>query len=314
MQAVTYDHFGGPEVLTLGEVAAPAVRAGHLRVRVAAVSINPLDAKIRRGQLTLLSGRRFPKTPGLDLAGTVDAVGAGVTGFAVGDRVFGFTGSMRTGTLSDLATVPAAAVARIPASIDATGAASIAVVGLAALQALRDAARVKAGDRVLLNGATGGIGPYAVQLARRMGAHVTAVGSGDGLALLRDLGADAVVDYRRDSILAAGQRFDAVIDLSTHLPFAAARPILTARGVHVAVEPSPPALIAAALANRVRRQQRRFLMTKPSGADLADLGRLLDGGELRLGPVQAFERRDWRQAFELAERGGVVGKVVIRLQ
>jgi NADPH:quinone reductase-like Zn-dependent oxidoreductase len=312
MQAVTYDHFGGPDVLTLAEVAAPAVRAGHLRVRVAAVSINPLDGKIRRGQLTLLSGRRFPKTPGLDLAGTVDAIGAGVTGFAVGDAVFGFTGSMRSGTLADLVSVPATAVAKAPASTDAAGAASIAVVGLAALQALRDAARVKAGDHVLLHGATGGVGPYAVQLARRMGARVTAVGSGDGLALLRELGADAIVDYRRASILDAGQRFDAVIDLSTRLSFAAARAILTPRGVHVAVEPSPPALVAAAIGNRFRRQQRRFLMTRPSRPDLELLGRLLDTGELRLGPRQVLERRELRRAFELAEGGGVVGKVVIR--
>jgi NADPH:quinone reductase-like Zn-dependent oxidoreductase len=314
MRTVTYDHFGGPEVLTLTEAPAPPARPGHLLVRVAAVSINPLDAKIRRGGLRLLSGGHFPKTPGLDFSGTVEQVGAGVTGFAISDAVFGFTGSMRTGTLAEVIAVPAAVVAHRPASLDHVAAAAIAVTGLAALQLVRDHARVKPGDRVLVNGASGGVGPYAIQLARRAGAHVTAVATGDGLGLARSLGADEVVDYRAASVAASGRRFDAVLDLSTRLPFAAARPILAPRGVHVAVEPSPPALLAAAVSNLFRARKRRLLITRPRPADLASLARSLAAGELHLGPVRELDLAAVREAFTAVEAGGLVGKAVLRLR
>src|SRR4051812_1572870 len=156
MNAVTYNQFGGPDVLKLTTSDAPRVGSHDLLVRVRAVSVNPLDGKIRRGELRLLSGARFPKTPGIDLAGLVEAVGTKVTGFAVGDRVFGFPGSMRTGTLSEVVSVPAASMAKIPRGLDEVGAASISTVGLAALQAIRDVAHVTRNERVLVHGATGG--------------------------------------------------------------------------------------------------------------------------------------------------------------
>ncbi|NTX39687.1 MULTISPECIES: NAD(P)-dependent alcohol dehydrogenase [unclassified Myxococcus] len=313
MKTVTYERFGGPDVLTLSDVAPPAPRAGHLVVRVRAVSINPLDGKIRRGDARLLSGTRFPKTPGLDFAGVVEQVGEGVSGFRVGDDVFGGMGSFKAGYLSEHISVPARVVAKVPRSLDAVQAAAVAVVGLAARTAVRAVARIKEGDHVLLNGASGGLGPYALQLARRAGAHVTAVSGTDGVALAHELGADTVIDYQRDSILASGKTFDAVLDLSARLPFSEARALLEPHGVYVDFEPGPWKLASAAVQNPFRAQKHRFVITQSTTAALEELGRHFDAGELTPGPTQVFELSDHRRAFEVAEKRGLVGKVVIRL-
>ncbi|MFP2908097.1 NAD(P)-dependent alcohol dehydrogenase [Pyxidicoccus sp. 3LFB2] len=312
MQTVTYSRFGSPDVLTLSDVAPPSPRSGHLVVRVHAVSINPLDSKIRRGDARLLSGTTFPKTPGLDFAGVVEQVGEGVSGFQVGDAVFGGPGSLKAGYLSERISVPARVVAKKPKSLDFEGAAAIVVVGLAA-QAAVQAARIKAGDQVLINGASGGLGPYALQLAKRAGAQVTAVSGTDGVALVRELGADTVVDYKREAITASGRTFDSVLELSTRLPFSEARVLLKPRGVYVDLEPGPAKLASATLQNPFRSQQHRFVIMKSSGAALESLGRKVDAGELRPGPTRVFPLSEYRRAFEVAEQGGLVGKVVVRL-
>lgn len=313
MKTITYAGFGGADVLTLSEAAPPPVRKNHLLVRVHAVSINPLDGKIRRGELRVLSGTRFPKTPGLDFAGVVEQVGEGVSGFRIGDAVFGGQGSFKEGFLAERISVPAGIVAKKPKSLDDVGAAAVAVVGLAAQAAVLDAARVKAGDHVLINGCTGGMGPYAIQLARRAGAHVTGVCSTDGVAMAREFGAHTVLDYRRDSILESGRTFDAVIDLSARLSFSEARVLLKDKGVYVEVEPFPAKLARAVLLNPFRAHQHRFLFTKCTTAGLEALGRHFEAGELRPSPTQVFALSEYRRAFEVAEKGGLLGKVVLRL-
>lgn len=312
MKTITYSRFGGPDVLTLSDAAPPSPRKGHLVVRVHAVSINPLDGKIRRGDLRLLSGTRFPKTPGLDFAGVVEQVGEGVSGFRAGDSVFGGLGSVKDGYLSERVSVPARIVAKMPGTLDYVGAAAVTVAGLAA-QAAVDVARLQAGALVLINGASGGVGPYAIQLAKAARAHVTAVSGTDGVALARQLGADTVVDYRHESITASGRAFDAVFELSGRLSFSEARTVLKPGGVYVDFEPGPTKLLRAALQNPFRSRQHRFVLTQGTTAALEALGRRLDAGALRPGPTQVFELSEYRRAFELAEKGGLVGKAVVRL-
>ncbi|RKG62725.1 NAD(P)-dependent alcohol dehydrogenase [Corallococcus sp. AB011P] len=219
---------------------------------------------------------------------------------------------MREGTLAELITVAATSVARVPPGLDDVGAAAVSMVGLAALQALRDVARVAPGERVLVNGATGGVGLMLIQLARARGAHVTAVTSAAGLAAARQYGAEVVHDYRARPLSKLGARFDVVFDLSTKLSFAEARGLLTPRGRHVGFEPSPLSLMASALLGPFRRQKQLVLVTKPSARDLAELAGKFQAGELLPPPVEVFELPDARSAFERSERGGVIGKVVIR--
>jgi NADPH:quinone reductase-like Zn-dependent oxidoreductase len=312
MKTITYSHFGSPGVLTLSDAAPPSPRGGHLVVRVHAVSINPLDGKIRRGEARLLSGTKFPKTPGLDFAGVVEGVGEGVSGFRVGDDVFGGLDSFKVGYLSERISVPARVVAKMPRSLDYVGAAAVTVVGLAAQTAV-EVARLRKGSHVLINGASGGLGPYAIQLAKAEGAQVTAVSGTSGVALARELGADTVIDYRRESVTASGRTFDAVLELSGRLPFRDARTLLKPGGVYVDFEPGPAKLLGAAVQNPFRSRQHRFVITRSTTAALEALGRRLDAGALRLGPTQVFELSEYRRAFELAEQGGLVGKAVVRL-
>jgi NADPH:quinone reductase-like Zn-dependent oxidoreductase len=219
---------------------------------------------------------------------------------------------MREGTLAELITVAATSVARVPSALDDVGAAAVSMVGLAALQALRDVARVAPGERVLVNGATGGVGLMLIQLARSRGAHVTAVTSAAGLAVARQYGAQVAHDYRARPLSMLGERFDVIFDLSTKLPFADARALLTPRGRHVGFEPSPALLLGSALLNPFRRQKQRVLVTKPSARDLAELAGKFQSGELLPPPTEVFELSDAQAAFERSERGGVIGKVVIR--
>jgi NADPH:quinone reductase-like Zn-dependent oxidoreductase len=164
----------------------------------------------------------------------------------------------------------------------------------------------------LVNGCTGGVGLFALQLAKRMGAHVTGVCSTDGVALTRDLGANEVIDYRKQSLTEPALRYHSILELSGKLSFDTANDLLDEHGVYVDFSPSPASLIGNTLANPFRSHKHLFAMTSANTADLEALARLLDDSELRAPPVKEFPLEKFREAFELAESGGLIGKVVIR--
>ncbi len=311
MRCVRYLRFGGPEVLDLATIPEPKPQKSKLLVRVRAVSLNPLDWKIRRGDLRLMSGSSFPKVPCLDFCGVVEHADETTPGFRKGDEVYGALGSMKEGYLADLISVSASVVAKKPASISANESAAAAVVGLAAIAAI-DAARVERGSRVLVNGCTGGVGLCVMQLAKSRGAHVTGVCGNDGMATAREYGADAVVDYRAGN---AGELapFSAVIELSARLSFEDARPLLSGSGIFVDCEPGAMKLARAFVLNPLRAQKHAFIMTKGSAAGLTALADQIDAGTLRCPPVKVFPMAQVREAFAFAERGSVLGKAVIRV-
>lgn len=313
MKAVLYDRYGDRDVMQLTDVPPAAPGAGEVRVRVQAVSVNPIDGKIRRGEQQLLAGGHFPKRPGMDFAGVVDAVGDAHGPFAVGDAVFGGVKSMSEGALGESAIVPVGAIAHRPASLDALNAAAVPVAAIAALQVLRDVVKVNPRDRVLVNGCTGGVGLFALQLARRMGAHVTGVCGTDGVATARAFGADEVIDYKKVALTSLGERYDALIELSGHLTFEQAEPLLDEQGRYVDFSPTPASLIGNTIANPFRSHQHLFAMTKTKRADLEELARLFEAGALKAPPITEFALEQFREAYALAEQGGVIGKVVIRV-
>lgn len=215
MQAIVYCDYGTAEVLRLDQVEKPVPDNDELLVRVRAAAVNPLDWHYMRGTpyiMRLGSGLRRPKDIrlGVDFAGTVEAVGRDVTRFEPGDEVFGG----RTGAFGEYVTVgEASAVALKPANIGFEQAAGVPVAAVTALQALRDAGRVQPGQTVLVNGASGGVGTFAVQIAKSLGAHVTGVCSTRNLELVRSLGADQVVDYTREDFTERAERYDLVLDV-----------------------------------------------------------------------------------------------------
>src|SRR5262249_15748374 len=278
MRALQYDAYGPVERLSLREVPPPRPAAGPL-VRVTVAALNPKDALFRKGKFKLVSGRRFPKYCGVDFAGVVDAPYGDLR---AGEAVFGALSELRyeRGTLAELVAPRAAEVERIPAGVAEVDGAAGAVVGLTALQALRDMARAGRGTFVLINGASGGVGTVAVQIARILGARVTTVSSAATAALCRSLGADETLDYTQLDEALGDARFDVMFDVFGNLRFARARTSLRRRGVLISTVLTPRRLVRE-LVTRFSLQQERLVIAKPNRADLTQLGAWLADGQLR---------------------------------
>ncbi|HTT02993.1 MAG TPA: NAD(P)-dependent alcohol dehydrogenase [Steroidobacteraceae bacterium] len=237
MQAIVRRQYGSPDVLSLERIEKPAVVDDRVLVRVHASSVNPYDYHFMEGTpyiLRLDAGMRVPKSIrlGVDFAGVVEAVGKSVTRFKPGDEVFGGA----SGALAEYVNVrEAGAIALKPARVSFEQAGVVAVAGLTALQALRDSGHIRAGQKVLINGASGGVGTFAVQIAKSFGAEVTGVCSTRNVALVRSIGADHVIDYTRENVTRSGQRYDLILDNVGNYPLLDFRHILTPKGTYLIV-------------------------------------------------------------------------------
>lgn len=286
MKAVVVDRYGAPEVATVADLPDPVAGPGELLVRVAAASVGASDAAFRSGSpwfARLASGLLRPRTRvlGSDFAGRVVAVGGGVEGFAVGDRIAGQTG-VSMGGHAELIVVPTdGAVVALPDAVSDAAAVALCDGGLTALPFLRDAGRVRAGERVLVIGASGSVGSHAVQLARWLGAHVTAVTSTPNLELVRCLGAHEAIDYRERDVTASSERWDVVFDAVGATDWRHARRILAPSGRYLRTVPSWDIVLRTLL--RSRRAVIAFTGLRPRDAvrpDLAELVRLAAEGVL----------------------------------
>jgi NADPH:quinone reductase-like Zn-dependent oxidoreductase len=312
MRKVLYTQFGDEQVLTVHEQPTPTITQNQLLIQVKATSINPLDWKIYRGEMKLLSGSKLPKGVGIDFAGVVAQVGPGVTRFHVGDAVFGLLEVFKGGALADYVVVTEAALAPKPANISFDQAAALPVAGLSALQIIDQLAAVGPGHEVLLNGASGGVGMLALQLAKQRGARVTAVVGPAGVQRATQLGADAVIDYTKQDVRQLPQRFDTLIDLSDKLPFKAAKQLLKPRATYVNTLPSPQSLVLSFLHNIFSSRKRKILILKLTAAGLNTLATLAQNG-LQIPVEQVYDLANVRRAYQEASRGKVKGKAVVVL-
>jgi NADPH:quinone reductase-like Zn-dependent oxidoreductase len=311
MRALVYDGYGSSDRLVLREVPDPLPGRGEVLVRVRAAALNPKDVFTLRGRFRLLSGSRFPKTLGLDLAGEVLAAGRG-SALRPGDRVFGFlTGfTARRGSVAEQVAVPARWLAPMPGRASYAEAAAVALAGSTALQALRDVARVRPGDRVLIHGASGGVGALAIQLAKRAGAHVTATAGAARLDRCAALGADEALDHGSGEALAGGRRYRVVFDVFGNLSAGRTRSALAPGGVFVTTVPSRRIALDT-LRTLVGPVRARMVSVRPRSADLAELGRLLDDGRLRPQIDRTFPLAEAREAVRYVEERRAHGKVVV---
>jgi NADPH:quinone reductase-like Zn-dependent oxidoreductase len=319
MKAAVIEGYGGAERLRVGEMKEPGTPGtGQVVVRVRASSVNPLDWKIRRGQLRFVLPARFPLIPGFDLAGEVEAVGPEVTRFAPGDAVFGQTGGRHGGACAELVLAPESALADKPETLSFEEAAAIPMGGLTALQALRDQGELAAGERALINGASGGVGHFAIQIARILGARVTAVAGGRSQELLRDLGAERTLDYQTQDFTDDEETYEVVFDAAGRSSYERCAPLLAEDGIYVTTEVGPRMFFVAA-ATRIRRllgedRQARMVMVKARAADLELLGRWVREGKLRPVIDQVFPLAEIRQAHQESESGHPRrGKIVVRI-
>ncbi|WP_017597505.1 NAD(P)-dependent alcohol dehydrogenase [Nocardiopsis lucentensis] len=312
MRAIVQRAYGGPaDVLEFGEVDRPEPGEDGVLLRVHASSVNPADWLRTVGRPYVLRPvfglpRPKPPIPGKDVAGTVEAVGPGATRLRPGDEVYG---ELPGGAYAEYVVAAETALARKPTNLDFAEAAAVPLAGLTALRGIRDAGAVRAGHRVLVNGASGGVGTFAVQIARSLGAHVTGVCGTRNLDLVRSIGADEAVDYTREDFTRGERSYDVILDLVGNHPLKAYRRVLRADGVYVAASGEPggavlgplPYLLGVMVSSLRRRPRMTVLAAKPDPDDLAALTRLIEDGHVA--PVVDRVHPLDRAAGALADQG-----------
>lgn len=319
MKAVVRDRYGFPNVLRVEEIEKPALEDDRVLVRVRASSINKADwyGILGRPRLfrPMMGGIFKPKTRqvGTDFAGVVEAVGKGVEGIAVGDEVFGG----RDGAFAEY--VSAKAVVKKPANVSFEQAGTIGIAGLTALQALRDHAGVQPGERVLVNGGSGGVGTMTIQIAKALGAHVTAVCSTRNVEQARALGADRVIDYSREDFSKAGDRYDVVLDVAGSRPWRALRRVLAPGGRVVIVGAPGGVPVLGPLAHIVATKlaslgKAKFFVAKFNNPDLQTLAEMMESGALTPVVDRTYPLAEAPEALSQFGKGNVRAKLVVVMQ
>jgi len=322
MKAAVYDHYGPPDVIRIAEVAKEAPKDDEVLLEVRAASINPVDWHFVRGTPylgRLMMGLRKPRSPrlGVDVAGRVEAVGPNVTRFKPGDEVFG----SGRGVFAESVCVSQSTLAAKPANATFDEAATVAVSALTALQGLRDKGHLQPGQTVLINGAAGGVGTYAVQIAKAFGGEVTGVCSTRNVGLVRSLGAARVIDYTVEDFTKSGQRYDLIFDCIGNRSVSAFRRLLTPRGTYLMVggesgrwvDPMPRAL-GALVVSRFVSQKLFMYIAKENAADLATMRELIESGKVRPVIDRRYPLSRVAEALAYLEDGHARGKVVITLE
>jgi len=325
MKAVVYTNYGSPDVLEIRDVKKPVPNDDQVLIKVRAASINPLDWHFIEGTPYIMRmgiGLRKPKDPrlGVDMAGEVEAVGKNVTQFKPGDEVFG----ARTGAFAEYVCVRAdKAVVLKPANVTFEQAASVSIAGLTALQGLRDAGRLQPGQKVLINGASGGVGTFAIQIAKTLAADVTGVCSTRNLELVRSLGADHVIDYTKEDFTKSNQRYDVILDNVGTQPLLGFRHVLTPNGIYVMIGGGGPndgkwigpmaRPIKAMVMSPFISQKMGMMMARQSKDDLKILADLMQSGKVKPVIDKTYPLSQIAEAIRYLEAGHARGKVIITM-
>ena len=322
MKAIVYCDYGSADVLKFEDIEKPTPEDNQILVRVRAASVNPLDWHYMRGTPYILradAGLRKPKDTrlGVDYAGTVEAVGSNVTRFRPGDEVFGG----RSGALAEYVTVPEDRAVLKPANLTFEQAASVPVAAVTALQGLRDKGRIQPGQKVLINGASGGVGTFAVQIAKSFGADVTGVSSTRNLAMVRSIGADQVIDYTQEDFTKGEQPYDLILDCVGNRPLLAFRQILKPNGIYILIGGGGPndgrwigplaGPIKEFLLSPFVSQKFVTLMADLNKEDLTILSDLMRTGKVTPVIDRSYKLSEAAQAIRYLEEGHARGKVVI---
>ena len=318
MKALVFHQYGPPEMLEMQEIDMPAFEEDQVLVRVHAASVNALDWHFLTGRpflARIMNGGIFkPKQTvlGVDLAGRVEAVGASVTRFQPGDEVFGGCG--KGGAFAEYAPTGQDQLQLKPANVTFEEAAAAGAAAHTALQGLRDGGQIQAGQRVLINGASGGVGTFAVQIAKSLGATVTGVCSTRNLDLVRSAGADEVIDYTSEDATRGEQRYDLVFDVAAKLSFADCKRVLSPQGIFVTTEFSPALLLKALWASLTGDQKLVSQLAKPpSERDWAFMKELLERGQVKPVIDRTYTLREVPEALRYVGQGHARAKVVVTM-
>jgi NADPH:quinone reductase-like Zn-dependent oxidoreductase len=311
MRAVVIDRYGGPEMLHPATVPRPVPTRRQVLVRTRFVGVNPKDVVVRKGKFQVATGKKFPLIVGHDIAGEVVEAGLGAD-LAEGDLVYGMINDVAGRAYAEYAAVDCQQLAKAPSSIELRVAAAVPLASQTALQAIRDDAQVKPGQHVLVNGASGGVGVFAVQIAKILGAQVTAVCSHRNVELVTELGADRVIDYTKTELVDLEERFDAIFDVFGNYRFDKLKHLLTPRGTYVHTIPSSRILkdVARTL---VRRKRAKLVIVKSRREQLDWIRQQIDAGSMRVVVDRSFPLNEAPEAHRYMETKRARGKVVLEV-
>src|SRR5215217_4481095 len=333
MKAFILDRYGSKVPLRAGEVADPEVREDDVLIQVHAAGVNLLDSKLRKGEFKLILPYRMPLVLGHDVAGVVVRVGARVQHFKPGDEVYARPADYRIGTFAELIAVQEKDVALKPKNLSMDEAASIPLVGLTAWQALVERANLQKGQKVLIHAGSGGVGTFAIQLARHLGALVATTTSTANLDWVKRLGADTVIDYRKEDFETILHDFDVVLDTQGGETLEKSLRVLKPGGKLISISGPPDPdfardfglnvilrLVTRLLSYRIRRRARShhvsysFLFMEPSGDQLREIGSLIDSGIIRPVVDRVFPFESTKEALVYVEKGRAKGKVIVKVR
>lgn len=309
MQAMVYDEYGDASVLHAAEIPLPERLPGQLLIEMHATSVNPVDYRLRQGEMKALLLGGFPRVPGFDVAGVINDC-ADDAPFQIGDRVMAFLDTARGGASAEFSVCAIDVAAKLPDDLSFEDAAAIPLAGTTALQSLRDHGRMQPHHRVLINGASGGVGMFAVQIAKAAGCHVDAVASGDNRDFCMSLGADHFYDYNQVNFTDSSERWDIVFDAAGKSGYCDARGVMAPGGRYVSTEPNAMGMLMTVFTWPLSKSGT-VMLARPNADDLRELIRLHQAGQLRVTIDSRYPLRDLAEAHKRIESGVDRGKVVV---
>lgn len=312
MKAILYRRYGSPEVLEYTDVPEPRIHDNQILVKIHAASVNPVDWKFRSGK-PRIPFLKLPRIPGMDIAGEVVRVGKAVSRFKTGDAVYGTLSAFSGGGCAEYAAVPERNAAIKPRNLTFEEAAAVPVAAMTALQAMRDHGRIKRGDRVLINGASGGVGSFAVQIAKSFGAEVTAVTSRKNMDFVKGLGADRVIDYTTEDFTKSDSSFDIILDPVANRSFTECKPRLSPKGVYISTLPSLDTILRIVIGSIVGGKRARLVNLRARASDLELLTEWIEAGKIHPMIDRTFPLSKTAEAHALSETGHARGKIMIRI-
>lgn len=313
MKAVVIHQHGSADVLQYEDIPPPSIKPRCLLVKVRASSVNPIDWKIRNGLLKLLTRFRLPLVLGCDFSGDIVSIGDNVDGFAPGESVYGFLG-LSSGAYAEYLLVPAQFAAPKPKNLSYDEAAAVPLAACTALQALRDKGQLHSGQKVLINGASGGVGSFAIQIAKVLEAHVTTVCSGKNIELVQSLGSDRAIDYTQTQFTQeTNAQYDIVFDAVGKQSFNSCRNILKSNGVYVTTLPVPLSLVQGLLVEFMPGPKSRSILATPNRSDLNYLKDLIEAEKLRPIIDRTYPLSEVAAAHSYSEAGHAAGKIVLKV-
>lgn len=315
MKAIVIEKYGGEEVLEYREIPPPVLRPNHLLIKNHATSVNPVDFKIRKGELKILTGIIKPriKILGFDVAGEVIETGARVKNYKKGDQVFAFTGTRAGGGYGEYVSVPEQFASAKPATLSYEESAAVPLAALTALQALRDRGNAGTGKRALINGASGGVGSFAVQIAKALGAEVTGVCSSKNVDLVMSLGADRVIDYTKEDFTKVSREYDIIYDVVPSRSFPECKGALRPNGTYITTVPTRSTFFQILWTSLTRGKRATYIMVKPNGKDLYFVKELIEKEKIRVVIDRSFPLSQVPDAHKYCEAGRSRGKNIITI-